>query len=136
MGGGRGSGSGAAPAIAGLASLDVEIPQDGVEYLFTTPRGKVEITARPVSHWFISRLWGAGGLLAAVVVLWVLTRPALVRGYRAAANTVWFAVALIVVGLASLVLGILLLAGLIAAVVGAGLVARRLVNGRKPVLVA
>lgn len=136
MGGGRGSGSGAAPAIAGLASLDVEIPQDGVEYLFTTPRGKVEITARPVSHWFISRLWGAGGLLAAVVVLWVLTRPALVRGYRAAANTVWFAVALIVVGLASLVLGILPLAGLIAAVVGAGLVARRLVNGRKPVLVA
>ena len=136
MGGGLGSGSGAAPAMAGLASLDVEIPQDGVEYLFTTPRGKVEITARPVSHWFVSRLWGAGGLLAAVAVLWTLTRPALVRGYRAVAGTLWFAVVLIVAGLASLVMGVLPVAGLIAALVGAGLIARRLVNGRKPVLVA
>jgi hypothetical protein len=136
MGGGRSSGSGAAPAIAGLASLDVEIPQDGVEFLFTTPRGKVEITARPVSHWVVSRLWGAGGLLAAVIVLWVLTRPVLLRGYRAVAGTLWFAIALVVVGLASLVLGVLPVAGLIVALIGAGLIARRLVNGRKPVMVA
>jgi hypothetical protein len=32
-----------------LASLDVELPQRGVEYLFSTPRGEVQLTATAVA---------------------------------------------------------------------------------------
>lgn len=137
-GGGRGfvagGEAGAAPAIAGLASLDVAIPMDGVEFLFTTPRGKVEITARPVSHSLVARLWGVGGLIGAAVVLWIVTRPGLVRIYRTVASTLVFAILLIVAGLASVVLGVLPLGGLIAAIVGAGLIVQRFVGARRPAL--
>lgn len=121
-------GSGVAPSIAGLASLDVEIPQDGVEFLFTTPRGKVEILARPVSQSLVSRLWGIGGLLAAIALLWIATRPGLRRIYAAVAGTLVFAIVLVVGGLASMVLGVLPLAGLIVALIGAGLIVRRIAH--------
>ncbi|HUE69612.1 MAG TPA: hypothetical protein VMP01_01885, partial [Pirellulaceae bacterium] len=124
--------AGPAAAIAGLASMDIEIPTAGVEIFFTTPRGKVEITARPVSESLVARLWGIGGLIGALLALWIVTRPSLVRVYRFAAGTRSFAIGLIAMGLVSIVFGILPLAGLIAALVGGGLLVRRWANGKVP----
>jgi hypothetical protein len=141
-GGGRGDGFNlggevtAAPSIAGLASLDVEIPLDGVEYLFTTPRGRVQITARTVSVSLVSRLWGLGGVLGALLVVWIVTRPRLVQAYAFIAGTRAFAAGLIIIGLASIVLGILPLAGLVAVIVGSVLIARRLAGRLRPAIAA
>lgn len=123
--------AGAAAAMAGLASMDIEIPADGVEFFFTTPRGKVEITARPVSESLVARLWGTGGLFAAALLLWVVTRPRLLRVYRLVAGTLTFAIVLIVAGLMGIVLGVVPLAGLVAALIGAGLIVRRMVAGKR-----
>lgn len=67
-------GSSAAPAAQGpMASLEVEIPQRGSQYLFTTPGGKLEITTRYVSRPLQSRmerlLWVAG-IAVIGIVLW------------------------------------------------------------------
>ena len=51
----------------GLVSLDVQLPLRGVEYLFSTPRGKLEITARAVSRPLIDR--GRQLLLVATLIL-------------------------------------------------------------------
>ena len=126
----------ATPSIAGLASLDVEIPLDGVEYLFTTPRGKVQVTARPVSQSLVSRLWGLGGVIGAVLAVWIVTRPRLVRMYAFIARTRAFAVVLILVGLASIVLGLLPLAGLIAVIVGGVLIVHRRLSHLRPAIAA
>ncbi len=129
-----GSGGEALPAasIAGLASMDIEIPLDGAEYYFTTPRGKVEITARPVSQSLVSRLWGIGGLIVVLIALRIVTRPALVRVYRYVAATLTFAIVLSAAGLVSMVFGILPLAGLMAALVGGGLIVRRWAGAKVP----
>ena len=137
-GGGRadrfnvGGDAGATAAIAGLASMDVEIPADGVEHFFTTPRGKVEITARPVAQSLIARTWGIAGLAGVALVLWVLTRPSLVRVYRFALTTRTFAIVLILGGLLAILFGVLPLAGLIAMLAGGGLLVRRWAGGKVP----
>ncbi len=59
----------AAAQPSGLASLDVEFPERGVEYMFTTPRGEVEITARAVTTPLVDRLTRLVWVLAAVAVL-------------------------------------------------------------------
>jgi hypothetical protein len=71
----------AAPATsvpAGLASLEVTLPEPDAAYydtyLFTTPRGEVEITARAASSELLSRL-----AYLAVIVLVVILAVALLR---------------------------------------------------------
>ena len=65
-------------AAGGLASLDVEIPVRGTEYRFTTPRGEVAVTARPVSRTMMDSLKQIGlvvlFIVAAVVVVRVVRR--------------------------------------------------------------
>lgn len=56
----------AAPLPAGLASLDVEIPFRGREYLFTTPQGDVRITGNAVA---IDTLRGIGQVMAILLLL-------------------------------------------------------------------
>jgi len=113
----------AATAPAGLASLDFELPTDANLYelfRFTTPRGDAELTARNVSNSALVKLEMLAGILAASLLAWAVLR--LVR--RGALN--WFrrplgAILLVLAGLASLSSGLLPFAGLIAVLVGIGL---------------
>jgi hypothetical protein len=54
---------------AGLASQDVEIPTRGAVFLFTTPRGEVEITGRAVAEDTVGKLIRLAIVLAVVLVL-------------------------------------------------------------------
>ncbi|MCX7428147.1 MAG: hypothetical protein NTW96_21265, partial [Planctomycetia bacterium] len=68
---------------AGLASLEVTLPEPDAAYydtyLFTTPRGEVEITARAASSELLSRL-----AYLAVIVLVVIVSVALLRERKSA----------------------------------------------------
>jgi hypothetical protein len=57
-----------------LKSLDVELPAGGVEYLFRTPRGDLEITAYSVSAPLLERVMRLGVVLLVVLVLVVPAR--------------------------------------------------------------
>ncbi len=57
----------------GLSSLDFELPARGQVFYFTTPRGAVEITARPVEREVGDRLVSFGWLLAMIFALLVAT---------------------------------------------------------------
>ena len=57
-----------------LASLDVDLPLRGREYLFTTPRGDIDITALAVSEPLLGRLIRLLVIAAGFVVLLVLLR--------------------------------------------------------------
>jgi len=123
---------GGAPAAgepAGLASLAVEFPVRGTPYFFTTPRGEVTITARGISQASLGTLEHAGVVLLAVV-LYALIRRAARRGRLV---TLLGPTLLIVLGLASLVTGVLPLLG--AAMVVAGVVIR-ISRGRRQRAVA
>jgi hypothetical protein len=110
------------PAMEGgvetrLASLDVDLPQRGVEFLFRTTRGDIAITARSVSQSLLSRLIRLGILAAALIVIvavWKLTR----RIGPQLAGSVTIASLLVIVALLILLLGIFPIAALIALVVG------------------
>lgn len=58
---------------AGLSSLDFELPERGEAFYFTTPRGEVEITARPVNRELGDRLESLGWLLAMLLALLIAT---------------------------------------------------------------
>jgi hypothetical protein len=117
---------------AGLASLDVRLPERGNLYRFTTPRGKVEIAARAVSRATLSKLVVLGLLLTAGAIGWCVNQPA-ARGVLAGlANSLAGAGALIFVGLASVVSGILPVAGILLAGVGLFLVVRAWVIRTSP----
>jgi hypothetical protein len=102
-----------------LASLDVDLPSTAGyrEVLFSTPRGEVEITARPVSKRISERL-GRVGWTAVALVLFGLAYL-VVRGWGMTILTSrWAAAAMIVLGLVSLLTAVLPLAGLLLAITG------------------
>jgi hypothetical protein len=76
----------AAVPTAGLVSLDVEFPERGTAYYFTTPRGAVEITARPVDRRLVDRSANLVWLLVIAAVLamvfYVARRLAHLRGVQ------------------------------------------------------
>jgi hypothetical protein len=61
-------------AASGLASLDIELPRRGREYLFMTPRGEIEITGRSISAASIERAWRFAFVLVACFVIAMLYR--------------------------------------------------------------
>lgn len=66
---------GTAPqAGLGLASLDVTIPTRGREYLFTTPRGDLVITAEAVDERVVDRGTRLGLVLAGLLVVWLIAK--------------------------------------------------------------
>ncbi len=102
---------------SGLVSLDVHIPTRGILYQFTTPRGDVKITARAVSRTFLANLARWAIVFAVIAVLW--------RGYKFVLQERFadkyvrtISIALIVAGLASVLTGVLPLAGVLALIVG------------------
>ncbi len=70
--------------LAGLASLEFELPHRGQTFYFTTPRGNVTISARPLrrelSQRLVNFLWLVGILAALVVIVAVVRR---ISGSRA-----------------------------------------------------
>jgi hypothetical protein len=100
-----------------LASLDVDLPLRGREYLFTTPRGDIDITARAVSEPLLGRLIRLLAIAAGFVVLLVLLRV-LPRIARVVHGSRWFAAAVLVIGLLSLLLGIFPILALAALIYG------------------
>jgi len=110
----------AAPAVeTHLASLDVALALRGREYLFTTPRGEIEITARAVSEPLLGRLARLAAIAAGLAVLLVLLRvlPPLARLLH---RSRIFAAGVLLVGLFSLPLGVFPIVALVA--LGYGLV--------------
>jgi hypothetical protein len=57
-----------------LASLDIELPKRGEEFLFTTPRGDIEITAQSIAQETIDRLTMIAVILVGALVVWWLSR--------------------------------------------------------------
>ena len=107
----------------GLASLDIELPRRGREYLFTTPRGAIEIKARAIAAPHVERLSRLlvilavfAGVAAVYQVFRYLNR---VLGRRLKASL------LTVLGLASLVTFVVPIAGLVSLVTGIVLFFRR-----------
>ena len=100
-----------------LASLDVDLPLRGREYLFTTPRGEVEITARAVSEPLLGRLARLAAVAAGIVALLVLLRvlPPLARALH---RSRIFAGGVLLLSLFSLVLGVFPILALVALIYG------------------
>jgi len=102
---------------AGLVSLDVAIPEHGVVYRFTTPRGKVEITARAISHSFLETLWHLAAAVVVILVVWQAGRLVRWEGWSR-----WQgrrgAKALLGIGVISVLTGVFAIAGLVAIVAG------------------
>jgi len=61
---------------AGLFSLDIALAERGVEYLFTTPRGDIEITAQAIDNTHVARAFRLleilGCLSVGLVLIWVI----------------------------------------------------------------
>lgn len=104
---------------AGLASLDVRLPERGTLYRFTTPRGQIVVQGRAISRAALSKFIVMGLLLAAGTLGWSLQQPAVRRLGMAAAQSLAGAMLLVGLGLGSLLSGVLPVAGL--AVAGLGL---------------
>ncbi len=115
--GGGGLGGGFLGQATGFASLDVQLPQRGTEYRFTTPRGDIKIQARAIDD----SLWLRLRKLAIVTGL-ILLVAACVRiirrvGYGGIVGPK-LAILLIVIGLLMLVLGVAPLLGVILILAG------------------
>jgi hypothetical protein len=116
------------PAMpSGLASLDLDIPQVGVLYRFTSPRGEATITARAVSQSFTDALERLGLALLIAVVVGLIYKAASLLAESARARSP-LGLVLIVVGIISLLAGILPGAGLVLIVVGLAVRMRRRVS--------
>jgi hypothetical protein len=117
------AGSGTAQAFndlaQGRASLDITLPERGRLYRFTTPRGDVAIEAYSVPHVALRKLAGLAAVLVAILVVWLLGRERSLRVWRGLFRTLAFGIVLVVIGLASVISGVLPLAGLL--LIGIGL---------------
>jgi hypothetical protein len=110
-----------AEVAAGLASLDVTLPQRGRVYSFITPRGELEITARSVPLVALGKLLGLAGVLIAILIVWAFGREKSRRVWRFLFASRAFTIALIVLGLFSFLFGLFPLAGLALFAAGIGL---------------
>jgi hypothetical protein len=113
------------PALAGmatgLASLPVEFSVRGMAYSFTTPRGEVAITARAVSYRSVDTAQRLGVVLLVLVIGGALYRFVRRGGPTGATEST----VLIIVGIVSILSGVLPIAGLALVVVGGVIKSRR-----------
>ena len=107
----------------GLASLDIEIPLRGREYLFTTPRGEIEITVHAAPAADVERLLRL--LLVAAIIAAGAICLALLRFLSRAIPGRFKALLLLLLGGMSLITGIFPVAGLAVLILGVVLMLRR-----------
>ena len=92
------------PRAAFLASLDVELPVRGREFLFTTPGGELKLNAQSVAEETVVRVLTTLWLLAIACVVAIAYRIA--RRLIASRSGRWItAIALMLLGLISLTVG-------------------------------
>lgn len=105
----------------GLASLDVQLPGADTtrwtSYRFTTPRGDIQISARPASEHAIGGLKRLGIVLVILLMLFLLQIMIQDRGLDHKGRKI-LSTALILLGVAGLLIGILPVFGLAAIVAG------------------
>jgi hypothetical protein len=119
------SGEQLAQVAAGLASLDVQLPERGRLYQFTTPRGETAVSANSISLNVLSRLLRLACVLAVAALAWALSRErARQTAQRFLASRV-FGVAIILLGFASVLTGMLPIAGLLAVIAGVVIIVRQ-----------
>jgi heme A synthase len=97
-------------------------------YSFTTQRGLIDISARPVSLSLLSRLGGLAVLAAVVLLVWAATRAPARAAYSRLFSTVACGVLLAVLGILSLITGIFPVLGLVMIVAGIVLAIRNRVT--------
>ncbi len=102
-------------SIAALNSLDIELPSRGVSFYFKSPRGKVNVTARPLETRFISR-WKSAVMGIAIGFLAWLGCWIAIRISRQSTLRLLAKVGLFIGGLISITSGTLPIYGLIALV--------------------
>jgi hypothetical protein len=117
-------------APTGLASLDIAIPQRGNAFLFTMPRGDIEITAVPASRDLLFRLTKLGIIAALIAAGVILYRIFSQLSVRQATGTFAFAILLMLVGFMSLLANVLPYFGGILFLVGLVLLVLRLIYKR------
>lgn len=110
----------------GLSSLDVNFPNRGREYLFTTPRGDIDITAQPVATDQINRGAGLLAIAAGLIALWIGWRIACVVVSRCRGKIT--AVSLILLGTASICSGLFWVLGVISITCGVWMLVRILLQ--------
>ena len=118
--------------VASWISLDVDLPERGQEYLFTTPRGDIAITAQTVSTSLVERLLRLLSLAAVILGLLLAYRLARFVGPRLL-GSVAGNVCLLLVGVLSMLIGVFPVAGLLLLVIGVGQLVLRRVRQRQPV---
>ena len=89
-------------------------------YDFTTPRGHIEITARPIAHSLTNRLIGLVVVLVAALIVWLLTRPQVRLAFCRACGSLACGLLVVLLGLFSVLTGVFPFAGLV--VLAAGIV--------------
>ena len=104
-------------APSGLASLDFELPERGRLYRFTTPRGDMELAARAVSTAWLARLGGLAVIVGLVLAGYGFARVARRRTFSGLRSRTAAAL-LAVLGVLSLVSGLLPILGLACLVIG------------------
>jgi hypothetical protein len=100
----------------GLASLDVELPRRGTRYQFTTPRGEVVITARPISRKLLDALAPLGIVVFAGIVVTAFRRLRGPMGRITLETQSMVSTIVIVLGVLGLLFGIFPVLGLAAVV--------------------
>ena len=102
-----------------LSSLDIQIPERGVDFFFRAPRGKISVTAVPVKENSV-RSWMSIATIAIIAVLVWCVGFAILRA-RSFAARVSIGMLVGFVGLVSIVSGIMPFFGLIAAIAAVGI---------------
>ncbi len=98
------------------------VPQRGIEYRFTTPRGDIEITARALSRRTLTTLTRLGIFLAVIAAMLALRR--LVRGAVGPLLSAKVGMTLVAIGLTGIVIGVLPNAAVLVIVIGIVVVVR------------
>ncbi len=120
-----------APAT-GLASLDVTLPERGVEYLFTMPRGDIQISARSVNADQVQRVFGLMLILVGIAVLMVAFRIARALVIRIGDRT--RGILLLLLGGISVLVGIFPVLGIMAIIAGVIMLIRAALTKRDSVV--
>ena len=116
---------------AGLASLDVQLPQRGRLYRFTTLEKKIGITARSASLPLIEGAERVAGVAVLLVAIALVRRWLRGRSFDLRTQSV-FSTVLIVLGVIGVALGIFPVAGLLALAVGIGMKIKLFYARRRP----